>query len=355
MREDSGTRYSRVSFAALMVVLVLGGVGAVLNPALLASPRAAFTDGSWSGAYQDAFAEGLYLLEPARSAWNALDLAVFNQGAAGVLTGTDGWLFTDEEYAAASDPEATQAAWLHEIEAVHAELAQAGTSLIIALIPAKAASLPAYAPPLPAAKANAYQAALDGLAGLGIITVDLRPQLEAVEAWLRTDTHWTPQGAGAAAALIAGAVRQAQPGVAGTLEHRISDATEVEHDGDLARLLALGPFRQRLGPATELITSWNIMPVGSPEGGLFDEVIIPAVLVGTSYSAGEAWSLADQLRLALAADVLDASESGLGPLAPMRDYIASEAFAAGPPQVVIWEVPVRYLTRDEFLPDGDGS
>ncbi len=355
MKEPSRHKYSRVSLGTLLVVLVIGGLGALLNPALLASPRAALADGSWSSGYQEAFTEGLYLLAPARAFWNGVDLALFGQGPAGVLTGGDGWLFTEEEYASASEPEAAQSAWLQEIAAVDAELGAAGVSLIVALVPSKAASLSGNAPPLPPAKAASYETLLQELSWLGITAVDLRGPLGSEEAWLRTDTHWTPRGAEAAAVHVAGVVREAFPGLSGTLEHEISETAEVKHEGDLARLLALGALTGRLGYPTELITTQRIMPAGSPEGGLFDEVIVPAVLVGTSYSAGEAWSLADRLRLALAADVLDASASGLGPLEPMRTYLASEAFVSGPPQVVIWEVPVRYLTRRDFLPGGAGS
>ena len=72
--------------------------------------------------------------------------------------------------------------------------------------------------------------------------------------------------------------------------------------------------------------------------------VISAVLVGISYSANPDWGFADALMLALGRDVVSVAEQGRGPLAPMQDYLASGDFAAAPPAVVIWEIPVRYLT-----------
>ena len=41
--------------------------------------------------------------------------------------------------------------------------------------------------------------------------------------------------------------------------------------------------------------------------------------------------------------MLNVAEEGLGPVAPMRKYLASEVLRDTPPEVVIWEFPIRYL------------
>lgn len=333
----------------LLATLLAGLLGAVFNPALLRSPRATVTDGSWAAEYQDAFSREFLWLASARSLWNALDLAVFRQAPQGVLAGGDGWLFTVEEFAHTADPEETRRLWIQAITDVHARLAEHGIPLLIALVPAKAASLPAVSPPLPRAGVERYEATLVDLAELGIAAVDLRAILASESAWLRTDTHWTPEGAGQAAELIAADMLELAPEMISDRTYEV-DATEtITFDGDLYQLLALGPFAEVLGPAPDVITVSSIVSAGNQGGSLFDDVTIDAVLVGTSYSAGTAWNLADRLRLALGIDLLDVSESGRGPLAPMHDYLAGDALLNAPPALVVWEVPERYLTDDGFL------
>ena len=68
------------------------------------------------------------------------------------------------------------------------------------------------------------------------------------------------------------------------------------------------------------------------------------VLVGTSCSANPIWSFAEALKLALGRDVLNQAVEGQGPLQPMLDYLDSAEFRDAPPEVVIWEIPARYLS-----------
>jgi alginate O-acetyltransferase complex protein AlgJ len=67
------------------------------------------------------------------------------------------------------------------------------------------------------------------------------------------------------------------------------------------------------------------------------------VLVGTSYSANADWSFVEVLKTALGRDVLNYAEQGQGPARPMLAYLASPDVQDAPPQVVIWEFPIRYL------------
>ena len=45
----------------------------------------------------------------------------------------------------------------------------------------------------------------------------------------------------------------------------------------------------------------------------------------------------------LKTDVLNAAEEGLGPFDTMKKYLDNEAFKSQPPELVIWEIPERYL------------
>lgn len=353
-QDTSSHTQSNLSALTLLVVLAAGFISAAVNPALLRSPDASFADGSWAVSYQDAFSQELLLMEPARAIWNAVDLAVFGQTPSGVVGGSNGWLFTAEEYATADDPATTLHAWLQELSVIRDELADHGIPLLIALVPAKAGSVSWQAPPLPEAAADRYRLALIGLGEYGISTVDLRPALAAERAWLRTDTHWSPEGADAAAGLISAAARQIVPDLGGSLSFETVTLEPEPFEGDLSRLLALGPF-DGIGPEPDSISRREVQRAAGSSGDLFAAPDPDLVLVGTSYSAATEWNLADRLRLGLDADVLDISDSGRGHLAPMQDYLLSGALQESPPELVVWEIPERYLTRTEFLDDQEGS
>lgn len=351
-RLDAGRGFVLFGF---LLVLALGWTAMLFDPALLRSPQARWQDGSWATAYQADLDRELLWSAPARQLWSVIDLAAFRHPPAGVLLGRDGWLFTTEEYALADDAEGVRQSWTELIVQAHEQLSAAGIDLLVALVPAKAASLPTAPAPLPRAAAERYERSLADLAAGGVATVDLRPALATEDAWLRTDSHWTPLGALRAAEAIAEAASQLTPTM--VADHRyVMEATETtEFRGDLDRLLALGPFADTLGPPPDLLQQHSFRTEGELGSDLFDEVSVEVVLVGTSYSAGSAWSLADRLRLALSVDVLDVSESGRGPLRPMQDYLASEALLNAPPQLVVWELPARYLTDARFLPGGSAD
>ena len=332
-----------------LAVLLTGLAGALLNPALLDAPDSNLVDGTWASDYQDAFGESLVFLDPSRATWNALDLAVFSQGPTSVLTGADGWLFTTEEFAHAAQPEQVRQSWVAQLVSTHDFLARRGIPLLIALVPGKAASVPEAAPPLPQAGTDRYTATLSDLAEYGIAAVDLRSALRNEDSWLRTDTHWTPLGASRAASVIAPRMQEVAPDLpAGSLDFTAESSETVRFAGDLHRLLALGPFAG-VGPPADVITVQSIVRTSEPAGGLFDEATVDAVLIGTSYSEGAEWNLADRLRLELGIDILDLSEAGRGPLAPMSDFLAGEALQTSAPRLVVWELPERYLTDTAFL------
>jgi alginate O-acetyltransferase complex protein AlgJ len=79
---------------------------------------------------------------------------------------------------------------------------------------------------------------------------------------------------------------------------------------------------------------------------LFGDEKIPVALVGTSYSANPLWNFAGFLEEALQTDVINAAEEGQGPFETMKTYLASAAFRDNPPELVVWEIPERYLVVD---------
>ncbi len=343
---------------ALGFLAVVGGgfVAALFNPSLTEWPSEPLVDGRWAEAFQREFDATSWLLAPSRLAWGVIDVGLFGQGRPGVLIGSEGWLYSREEYDTVPDAEAAVAAWVERIAEVRSDLANHGVELVVAIVPAKASMVPAFAPaPLPAAASARFDALLHGLRAAGVIASDVRPalaDLTAQHAYLRTDTHWTPTGAAAAAAAIAATVRERAP-----FEGLDDTAFVTEHDearahwGDLTVFLDLGPLLERLGPPPDLIAVPSTSGVDPPGDDLFAEVQIPVVLVGTSYSADPMWNTAGALREALGSDLIEATLIGLGPWEPMHRYLSGDALWSSPPQVVIWEIPERYLTLGGHVPE----
>ena len=351
MSEDAPRPPSRLATVALLAVLALGFAATLANPALHRAPDQPLRTGAWTAAYQAALDEGSPLRPWAVAGWNALDLALFRQAPDGVVIGADGWLFTDEEYAATAAAERHRDAWMARIGEAAARVEAEGVVLLVALVPAKAVLVDAAQPPLPEVARARYDATLADLAALGVRTVDLRPALAGLgaEAWLRTDTHWTPAGAQAAADAIAAALLAVDPALGGveTFERAFVGVEAIE--GDLVRLLGLGPLEDALAPDPDVIELSEARSSAAPTNDLFATIDLPVTVVGTSYAADPRWNLADRLRTALGRDVLDAARAGVGPLRPLLDYLDGDAWASARPRAVVWEVPVRYLTDDAFL------
>lgn len=351
MPPDDPRPPSRFAAAALLVVLAIGFAATLVNPALRRAPTDDVRTGAWAAAYQAALDEASPLRPWAVAAWNAVDLALFRQAPVGVVAGADGWLFTDEEYAATAAAEAHRAAWVAQIDAAAARVEAEGVALVVALVPAKAVLVDARQPPLPAAARGRYDATLADLAALGVRAVDLRPALLALgdDAWLRTDTHWSPEGAQAAAGAIAAALDATDPDLRGDDPYERAFVGVASIEGDLVRLLGLGPLEAALAPDPDVIELTEARASAPATNDLFATVDLPVVVVGTSYAADPRWNLADRLRTALGRDVLDAARAGVGPLRPLLDYLDGDAWATARPRAVVWEVPVRYLTDDAFL------
>jgi alginate O-acetyltransferase complex protein AlgJ len=346
-------------FLALFLAASL--VLSLTNPALFRMPDEPWLDGSLTAALQEAYDNESHLLGPATTVWGVVEYALFRQGRDGVLVGSDGWLFSSEEFDYPFDPEQgerTLAANLAAIAQVDARLADDDIRLVVALLPAKARVYPErlgrYR--LPAGPAERYEQALQALRRGGVTTVDLLGALERAKAsnrvFLRTDTHWTPIGAAVAAEAVA-----AEIAALGPFEwlHETAFATRPEeprpHRGDLAGFLPLGPFYDAIGPEDERLVPLNTAPVSGAKSDLFAAVELPVTIVGTSYSQDARWNFAGLLRQALGSDVLVAAQRGGGPYLPMLDYLQGDAYRAAPPEVVVWEIPERYLT--EPLMGGD--
>lgn len=336
-------------FLSASLLLSLG------NPALLRSPAKPLLDGSWSAAYQAEFDRNSPLLGLAATVWGVLDYTLFKQGRAGVLVGKDGWLFSSEEFVYPASRGSAEELLRENSEAVAAvrdRLADDGVQLVVALLPAKARLYPEklgrYR--LPAGPEARYRSSLESFRAESIVTADLLEPLqqakEAQAVFLRTDSHWTPFGARTAAEQVAAAVAGLGPfDWLGRTPYSHERAPPQPHRGDLAGFLPLGPLYEAIGPADDQLASHGSKASDGPGTDLFASTALPVALVGTSYSQDERWNFAGSLRQALGTDVLVAARKGEGPFGPMIDYLQSEAYRLAKPEVVIWEIPERFLVR----------
>lgn len=279
--------------------------------------------------------------------WAAVQYLAFGEGRNGVVVGSDDWLYTTEEFRDWPDADRQIDRHLNQVVEVREQLAQRGTELVVALVPAKASL---YAEHLGERQPeplhhDLYERTLDGLGERGVRVADLRAALAACKkdgaVFLRTDTHWTPQGARCAAQAIA---KINGPAAADRWQAYVTELEpEREFAGDLTNFLPLTPYFATLMPQPDRIAP---MRTRGGESGLLDDAPLPEiVLVGTSYSANPLWNFDGALRAGLGEDVLNLADSGKGPFVPMQSYLQNPDSPQA--RVLIWEIPVRYLPMDD--------
>lgn len=317
--------------ACALSVLPLGGLA--VHRADLAALGTNIVDGSYQRLYEGRFKAELTGQDALVAAWAALRLGLLAEVADGAVLGRDGWLFTAEEFTALADPLELSAA----LPRVQAALAPHGITLVPVIVPDKARIAADH---LPRARSDRFAArydrSLDALRATGLPALDLRPALAG--GFLRTDTHWAPDGAARVAGQIADALAGAALDRPGFDSARTGTAPL---DGDLRKFAAVGDWDVPNTPAPETI------PTHVTTGGgldLFGAAPVQVALVGTSFSARADLHFDGFLKSALGADVLNLALEGQGPLVPMDAFLADLNAGRMPDlRVVIWEIPERYL------------
>ena len=300
-------------------------------------------NGGWTSLYDTEFSDVAPMREGGLTLWGVFEFLVFEDGRKGVLIGEDGWLFTDEEFEYSKDRDEIYARNLKAIGAAHQVFQADDVELIIALIPAKArveeARLGRYS--YPVYNHDIYAQTLSAIRELGISASDLHEKLSNTEnAFLKTDTHWSPIGARAVSDVLSETVFLQAPPVTITLKK--VEAEDLE--GDLKRYVPAGSLLDQEDLAQEKAV---YVDSTHDEASLFGEITFPVALVGTSYSADTRWNFEAYLRAGLQANILNASDKGHGPFKVMRDYLVSDTYTNSKPEVVIWEIPERYLVLPE--------
>lgn len=324
------------------------GVAAIRSPA--AEARLAPTlnrEAVWAGrtaaAVNHIMAHDLPMDASLRGAGGVLRWGVFGSGGPQVRVGCEGWLYLTEElrpWEGAAAAMAERAAGLARLQRA---LAARGITLVIAVTPDKARVVPQHlcGAPLSAQARDRHAGFMALLAGEGVRPVEVLRPLQAMgeAAWLRTDTHWSQDGAALVARLIGEATRGAALERPGGFRDETAPARPVP--GDLLRLMNLEHVPDPLRPAPDVVAVTRTV---APEagGGLLDDAGAPqVVLLGSSYSVNGNFHGA--LQQALGAPVANFAQAGGGFSGAAQRYFSSPAWRESPPRLIVWEVLERAL------------
>ncbi len=311
--------------------------------------------GQWASSFEKGFDTSLPLRNSGIAVWTALEFVAFGDAKVGALVGADGWLFTNEEFKFYPNEKTETQDKLERIVALNRRLKRQNITLLVALLPAKARAVAQHLGRyvLPSYTQNRYSSFRDSLLQAGILAPDLSRVLTRTaqdpELFLRTDTHWTPAGAKKVALALAQILKTLPLEL--PIQHFVSHPKQPQrYAGDLLKYLPLGIW-STLGPPSDTLETWKTELAAEAQyagssGDLLGNSSVSVVLVGTSYSANLKWNFAGFLQEALQTEVLNVALEGKGPIIPMTDYLENAAFKESPPQLIIWEIPERFLPQN---------
>ena len=336
----------RISAVILSLAIVAIGIASLMRTPIENATFAQLGNGAWQQSYESSFEGNLPLSDELKAGYHAIQILLFGQTQTEVVIGREGWLFSETEFKVTETFDRDLRKNIATISKLSAAIEAQDIPVLVVVLPDKARVMSdKLTSGRPTIIENRYQLVLDELRQDGRVVLDgyqilsdpaLRP------AFLRTDTHWTPE----AAQSVASAALQRVALDNGNVENLLR-MERREHVGDLYRLLALGPLQQLMGFESETVTNYELQAAAPASlNDLFGETEPAIHLVGTSYSADSAWTFADALETFSGRPVLNFAQSGFGPLKPMQDYLPELNELPELPALVIWEIPEKYLSLD---------
>lgn len=338
-----------------MVALLLGiifSIGAAVSiymshGSVSAQGFKSVLNGTVSSQYESEFDDNLFHYKPSKGGWDLSSYALFKEGRDGVIIGKDNWLFTSEEFDNPSGYENNIKQNQQYILSAAEEIQRNGSSLFIVPIPSKARmlsdKLERYN--IPDYRKRVYSNFIGFLDAQKIAHIDLAFNIQnAEEFFLKTDTHWSPNGANLAAQLSADQIKRdiSLNWDALTKEFETQKHKPKEYEGDLMRYTVNGLAADIASFDVDSIQIAQTVSSGLDDD-LFGNQEIHVALIGTSYSANKEWNFDGFLKQSLSADVLNMADEGLGPFETMQSYLKSSVFRETPPKLIIWEIPERFL------------
>jgi len=282
----------------------------------------------------------------------ALSWLTLGDTGARVRTGCPGWLFLSDEMRIYPHARSNAEAHAAKVAAVRDWLAARNIRLLVLTVPDKSRMAADQLCGLPrAAQLAGRLDAWDGqLRQAGIVTVNPVAALQALGSgtFLRTDTHWSEQGAEAVAQRLGAAVLASgvAPSPPQSLHRSVLPA--ARRPGDLVRLAGLETLPERLQPEGERVAASTFEQRGETSAGsdddLFGDAQLPNVaLIGTSFSRNS--NFVPFLEQAIGAPVGNFAKDGGEFSGAAKAYFTSEAFRQTPPQLLIWEINERDVQK----------
>ena len=254
------TRSLRVLYISLFLVLLLALGAWSLRSFFGFSTNADATvlNGRWTKAVETHYDDEFPIKRLGTNLWAALDYKLFNEGRPGVVLGRDHWLYSDEEFNPAVNEDQNLQGNYALVEGVRQKLKAQGIQLVMAIVPAKVRLYPEHLGEVKPASvhANLYQdfharVAADNIPAPDLLGPLQQAKLAGKQVFLRTDTHWTPDGAEVAAKQLAKAIAEKTP-LSGEPQRFVTEAEKTEpHKGDLRLFLPLDPLFENLMPPKE--------------------------------------------------------------------------------------------------------
>ena len=101
-----------------------------------------FLSGKVIASFEKKFEENLLIRDQMVGLWGAIQDGIFKSGGKKVVVGTDGWLYTTEEFEHPKAADAAEARLLALVGKVDGYLAAHNIEMVVALVPAKARIYP---------------------------------------------------------------------------------------------------------------------------------------------------------------------------------------------------------------------
>jgi alginate O-acetyltransferase complex protein AlgJ len=176
-------------------------------------------------------------------------------------------------------------------------------------------------------------------------------------AFLKSDSHWTEQGAEAAAMAVSAEVKRlritASPGQVLLIDQRV----QSNRSGDLIRLAGVEWLPDALQPKQDMAQETTFKVENRTKGAavaasgsitqtddLFGDADLPnVVVIGTSFSRTS--NFVPFIEKEVGAKIANLARNGGDFSGAMNAYLASVAFKKTPPKLVIWEIPERVLQQ----------
>jgi len=283
-----------------------------------------------------------------------------------VRRGASGWLFLGDELTVHDQPQNNAAQRKADVLKVQKILSAKGIKLLVAVVPDKSRIEASQLGMLQ--RPSRYEPRARQWVGelklAGVDVLDLTDTLTSFKqkhgaAFLKSDSHWTEQGAEAAAEAVSAEVKRLKIVATPAQALAIDQRTENMRAGDLIRLAGVDWLLDTLQPLQDVVqeTSFKVEKRASTAAGsasaptasaqtddLFGDADLPnVVVIGTSFSRTS--NFVPFVEKELNAKVANLARSGGDFSGAMNAYLLSVAFKKTPPKLVIWEIPERVLQQ----------